>query len=101
MVFDKRGCLFVLFLWPRRVALAVKAPSPKHWTAREFPKWGELEMWGLTFSSSSSVAKLYKRTMAVDQCALCVRKEITVKMKSSLALEPTYHTKENSPSDSI
>ena len=51
-------------------------------------------MWGLTFSFSPSVAKIYKRTMAVDQCALCVRKEITVKMKSSLALEPTYHTKE-------
>ena len=31
--------------------------------------------------------------MAVDQCALCVRKEITVKMKNNLALEPTYHTK--------
>ena len=34
-------------------------------------------MWGLTFSFSPSVAKIYKRTMAVDQCALCVRKEIT------------------------
>lgn len=32
--------------------------------------------------------------MAVDQCARCVKKEITVKMKSSLDLEPTYHTKE-------
>ena len=50
-------------------------------------------MWGLTLSFSSSVAKIEKRTMAVDQCALCVRKEITVKMKNNLALEPTYHTK--------
>ena len=37
IVFDKCGCLFFFFLLPRRVALAVKAPSPKHWTAREFP----------------------------------------------------------------
>ena len=35
--------------------------------------------------------------MAVDQCALCVRKEITVEMKSNLALEATYHTKEIVP----
>ena len=50
IVFDKCGCLFVFFffLLPRRVALAVKAPSPKHWTAREFPKWGIRDV-GLDF----------------------------------------------------
>ena len=29
-------------------ATAVKAPSPKHWTAREFPKWGIRDV-GLDF----------------------------------------------------
>ena len=39
---------FFFFLLPRRVALAVKAPSPKRWTAREFPKWGIRDV-GLDF----------------------------------------------------
>lgn len=93
IVFDKCGCLFFFFFcraaWPWPWKHRVLSTGPPGNSLN-----GELEMWGLTFSFSPSVAKIYKRTMAVDQCALCVRKEITVKMKSSLALEPTYHTKE-------
>lgn len=32
--------------------------------------------------------------VAVSQCALYVRKKMFIKMKSSLDLEPTYHTQE-------
>lgn len=58
-------------------------------------------MWGLTFSFSSPVAKIYKRTMAVDQCALCVRKEITVKIEKQPCLRRYISHKGNSPSDSM